>query len=331
MKKICVILCLLLLSANIGCFAKTETQFSLQEKESLALINQIKEFEKTLNFQKTENFKEFDEEVDYAFLSYHEKTKMPFSYIDPDTKEIDMPVNAEIDIFFLQSKGIDPLKYDFFLYRAEAIANGCKITKRLLNSSPKRLIYVVIHEDWHNNADLPTHIEEASGELIGYVGMWKFLNKDSDEIRGLIETTLKQYIIINECYEKLNSLSLSYSLKKINELILETEKEKMVSDCKRQLSKINPDYAHWQKFNAATISLLHTYSYYFPLMHRLFYALDADLNKTIGVLKNMPIHGPNWYFSEKNYFEKTREAEKQIESYLENIIQNSKKNEPIIH
>ena len=68
----------------------------------------------------------------------------------------------------------------------------------------------------------------------------------------------------------------------------------------------------------------HTYTHYFPLVHRLYEALDCDLVKFIQALREIDEHGEFQDPIERDlkvYFQKIRATELRIENYVEDIIQ----------
>ena len=315
MNKICVFFCVFLIIFSKTGYAAENPRFSKKEINALDLLKQVKKFEKTIGLKETKNFQKFEKNnTFYTDLFYQEKTKIPFSYLHPDLKY--RPVNHEkLDDAlnnlnsFLKEK-ITSSRYDLFLYNSEAKANGTRITKRLLNSEKERLIYVVIHEDWHDNAALPSHIEEASGDLIGYVGMWKFLGVKDKGIEILLKERLRRAEAINRFYKEFDCLALRYSFGRIDKRMFKSEKEKIISHLK--------DNAYFPNFSSMTkFSFFHTYTYYFPLMCELFRSLGFNLNKFIAVLKETPFRTTA---EENSDFYKTKKIERKIESYLKNYL-----------
>jgi hypothetical protein len=189
----------------------------------------------------------------------------------------------------------------------------------MLRASPLRLAYLVFHEDWHDNVDLPIHFEEASGNLIGFVAPMMLFNRGKEAIHKKLEEYSKFAEAINRCHDEISKLAIDLRDKKIS------RKQYLVK--RRQcIAAVEKNQTYWPlRLEPIEITLHHTYTYYWPLIFRLYQALDCDLVRFVQVLKEVNGHEdmrePSWLELERDHFVKSREAEKRIEVYLERIIQ----------
>lgn len=288
-------------------------KFTPAELKSLELIKRAKEFEKGLGYKETENFKSFAGNVKHVAIMYHLKTEMPFSYEDYHFFSIqkrESKGSASEMAWLASYLEITKDKYDIDIYYLEAVAGGTPISPAMLSANPSRLAYLVFHEDWHDNVNLPTHFEEASGNLIGYGAAAMFLGSN---IHKELEAYSRFAEAINKVHDEISKLVVKLKNKEIS-------RKKYLLERRRRIARMYPG------LDLAEVAFHHTYTYYWPLAYRLYLALDCDLPRFIQVLKEVSQHAemrepPLSELSRKDYFVKSREAEKRIEVYLEKVIQ----------
>jgi hypothetical protein len=156
---------------------KGKESFTERKKRVIKIIRQIKRFEKSIGFRPTKNFLSYEpsdpkgsKECFYA-VYFTPKTVLPYSYDDLRMRRRWSGAKP-IDISKIDSK-----KYDIYSYQPEAVARrtgGTLIRDNLIKSSLSRLIYLIIHEDWHNNNSLPIYIDESAAEWISHIGALEF-------------------------------------------------------------------------------------------------------------------------------------------------------------
>ncbi len=321
MKKVLVLAVVLSLFYSQEVMA---VEFTPKEQQSLELIQKVKAFAPTLNLGPTSNFEKFEEgDGTYNLLYYHFKEDIPFSYLDNTMKILLCPHDNLADNWlFLLVRGVNAEDYDIFLYPAAAVAGGTIVTRRLLNMESKYLASAVIHEDFHDNARLPRHVDEAAALLVGLVGSGLFFGQTEAQIRQRLNKELERRQDVVYCHKRLVDLAGLYAVGKISFPTYESEKRRLVA-----LLSVNTH-------NAAEVTFQHTYSYYFPLMCRLFYALDGDLARFVKVMKEAPVMPPSLNVlmpetgktREITGFEMHRYFETNVlEPYFEAIIKESSK------
>lgn len=258
-------------------------EFTPKEQQALDLIQKVKVFAPTLGLDTTSNFEKFEEgSGNYNLLYYHFKEDVPFSYMDNTMKFLFCPRdNLADNLLFLVVQGVNLEDYDVFLYPSVALAYGTIVTRRLLNAEPKYLASVVIHEDFHDNVQLPRHIDEAAASLVGIVGAELYFGQNEVRIRQKLNDELRRSHDVIYCHKRLVELAGLYAADKISFQAYESEKQRLVS-----LLSVDTQ-------NVTQVVFQHTYSYYFPLMCRLFYALNGDLARFVKVMKESPALPPS--------------------------------------
>lgn len=292
-------------------------QFSKKEKKSFALINEIKEFEKTVGLKETENFKIFrDAEYLYTSLRCQKRTEPAFSYIDPKMtviRDSDFKTAEDAVDFFKNGykEQFDSDQYQCDILRGVS-ANGTIVNRRLLSWSPWALVTVVIHEDFHDNSHLPHHIEEAAADLVSYAIAFNygfdFKSGDGNGVHCYLAEQLKEARVINGLHSEIMGLSRLRAGDKITESYYLLEKDRIIGEAKKHLGWSNDT-------SEIYLTNYHSYTYYFPLMYELFYALGADINHFIEFLRKMPFKAPE-FTTRPEYFGKTRMIEKEIEDFI---------------
>src|SRR5690349_2029751 len=137
----------------------------LYEKGAV-VIDDIRAFEQRIGFHPTHNFLDLDHETEsYPFCGYVSLLYLPYSYEDPAIRWRDVPNEADCRTL----AGGDA---DMYFGQSEALGQiGTPVTTSMLAGSLARFVYLVIHEDCHDQFDLPQGIEEALCNVITYHGM----------------------------------------------------------------------------------------------------------------------------------------------------------------
>lgn len=307
-----------------------------QELESLRWIKKSKEFTiKKLGFRETHNFTQFKEGgADFVSIWYHRKNgRFPFSEIDPLVAVVDKRCDKKQASAFAKKwwakRGITEKEYDIWFYSPDAVASSAYVTPTFLHLDFFRMIYVVVHEMWHLQVRFPVNFEEATCVLIGEVGSSMFWHESEEKTRERIEERLGFAKAINLCHAQISELAVRLQDGKISmaEFLLKREK------C---IKVANESQTKCQDLNPTMVVHLHTYMHYFPLVYKLYHALDYDLIKLIQILQQMngrdDLQKPVAFSLEEDFI-KSRETEKRIEAHVENVIQKAlaDKNKKVIN
>jgi hypothetical protein len=176
---------------------------------------------------------------------------------------------------------------------------------------------VIIHEIWHVQVRLPLHFEESTAVFIGRAGASIFWHDSEDKAHERLQTWLKFAEAINSCHAQISDLAIQLRDGKINlnEYLLERE------NC---IKVANKSQARVDNLTPMMVAHYHTYTHYFPLIYRLYDAMDRDLIKLIQALREINEHNEFQDPVERDpqiWFQKVRGAENKIEVYVENLIQ----------
>jgi len=283
----------------------------LTSKQRLALIEEIKAFELKLGFSPTDNFKQYADNLEsYPYYFYTSATEIPYSLDDPALKNGQgKPGDA----------GLDTDRYDIFSYEIPSIA-GIKtpVTKLLLREPLHRFIFIIFHEDWHEQIDLPMGIEESSGEMIGYAAAMLFVaerfGQDSfvyKDLQGELKRKLETSHIFLSFYDGLASLYATFHSGAISESETLTQKKKLLEAMSTAF--MSAARIKFDQLNNAFIAFQMTYVRHLPLMYEAFSATGDDVYQTIAIFKAMPEQGKG-----ATTLDEVKAIEKSVTAYLRN-------------
>lgn len=316
MKKVFLILLVTLVLIIPSC--QPGTGLTSEQKYRMELVEEIKAFEKKLDFKETENFRAYSSKTEaYDYYFYTPIIKLPYSLGDP---------LLQFGTGTRQSANIDTKKYDVYFYSIQALA-GIKtpVTRSLIEAPLSRFIFVIIHEDWHEQIDLPLGIEEPSGQIVGYAVAMLFAREkfgsDSTIYKTLgqeLNGKLKESKVYSKYYEQLQALYAEYKAGIISETETSLRKEQSLKAMGDELKEIwgaKPD-----QLNNAFIAFQMTYLRHLPLMYQVFLAADSNLNETLTIFRSMPEQGIS-----ANNLDDIKRIEKQVTDYLQNKLGSIKK------
>lgn len=140
---------------------RTQTEWS-------AVLADLRAFERTIGFTDTENFQRFAPETQgFPFCGSVAQTYLPYSYEDPKIAWIEVPDEATCQANAAES--------DVLFTQTEAVGErATPVTPTLLAAPYERLVYVVIHENCHDQFELPHGIEEALCNVIAFNAMRRY-------------------------------------------------------------------------------------------------------------------------------------------------------------
>ena len=128
--------------------------------EWAALLHEIRAYERRIGFADTDNFVDHSPEHDaFPVCGYASRLTLPYSYEDPAIKWVDSATEVQC-----LSHGPDA---DVYFATVEAWGEvGTPVTPAMVTSKLDRFLYLVIHENCHDQFELPYGIEEALCDLI---------------------------------------------------------------------------------------------------------------------------------------------------------------------
>jgi hypothetical protein len=133
-----------------------------------ALLDELRAFERTLGFRETRNFAQLtDERESYVYCGQASNRTLPYSYEDPAIRWLE-----QIDAEQCRDAGPD---HDWYFGSVEVWGEiGTPVTPAMISGELDRFVYLVIHEDCHDQFQLPYGIEEPLCNIITYRAMAQF-------------------------------------------------------------------------------------------------------------------------------------------------------------
>ena len=251
-------------------------------EKGAALIGGIRAFEERIGFRETGNFLDLDRESEsYPFCGITSSLRLPYSYQDPAIRWIDLP--SEDDCRRLA------VGMDYFFDLSEAVGeSGTPVTPSMLSGSLVRFVYLVFHEDCHDQFDLPFGIEEPLCNVIAYHAM-EALAGEKNGFSALERVALRRYAVrepertrqARVFYEQLEALYARHARREISAEETLQARAKVFSSAERALA--------WEKGSLNNVGIANdmTYSRHFPYLESVFIALDRDLARTVSFFRQV--------------------------------------------
>ena len=282
--------CLALIAAALGCVAPGTSEIAAPRspEEWNALVAEVRVFEDRIGFEPTRNFRAFSaERPSYPFCGYVSRAYLPYSYQDPaikwlnvDTKEECLAQDENADVTFGQTEAVGERE--------------APITPSMMAAPLNRLLYLVIHEDCHEQFDLPYGVEEALCNVIAYNAMTRFGDdkyRPASRERKAIESFVREGAdSAHKTVALYGRLSTLYSLHDRSAIPLPAllrERERIFRQAERELS--------WPRGSMNNVWMANsmTYSRHYPMLERVFQALDGDILRTIAFFRTIDSMKPS--------------------------------------
>jgi hypothetical protein len=269
-----------------GCVPQRSTESDLaaprSRDELTALVSEVRAYERRMGFQPTRNFLTFARHQEaFPFCGYVSRLYLPYSYEDPAIQWLDSVSEQEC-----QALGHDA---DVSFGQTEAVGEReSPVTASMLAAPVDRLLYLVIHEDCHDQFELPYGIEEAVCNVIAYTAMARFseerygaLGRERTAVQRYARDGTRQSHLTVAYYERLAALYARHDRAGISAPTLLRERERIFRRAERELA--------WPQgtMNNVWLANTMTYSRHFPLAERVFAALGRDLLKTVVFFKTV--------------------------------------------
>jgi len=255
--------------------------------EWAALIEDVKAYEERIGFVETHNFYDLNEEQAlHAFCGVTPRLTLPYSYEDPAIKWNDTASETEC-----LALGRDA---DAFRGTVEALGEvDTPVTPAMITSKIDRFLYLVIHEDCHDQFELPYGIEEALCNFITYRAMAAFSEQHfgayASESRAVRRYADVQSRITRETIRYYNLLESLYARHARGELSADEALKARVPLLRRAERALD-----WNRgeLNNVGIATDMTYSRHYPLLEGVHDALGRDLARTVAFFKQVDLAKP---------------------------------------
>lgn len=247
------------------------------------IIGDLRAFERRIGFQPTDNFADIANETEsYPFCGFVSQLVLPYSYEDPAIRWEDL--ETEADCRQLAGPGMD-----VYFGQTEAVGEeGTPVTTSMLAGTLVRFIYLVIHEDCHDQFDLPQGIEEALCNVIAYNAMVEYA-EDRQKTGFFQRVAMRRYAELESehtrttksYYEQLEKLYGRHARGEMTEQALLAERAAIYAAGERSLRQ--------ERGSLNNVGLANdmTYSRHFPYLESVFVALGRDLRRTVDFFRRV--------------------------------------------
>jgi hypothetical protein len=281
---------------------------------------EVRAFEKRFGFEDTGNFVDIEKDEDsYPVCGVTSPLVLPYSYEDPAItwREIKTEKQCRAD-----TDGSD-----VFFGRVEAWGEiGTPVTPSMLGGKLHRFLYLVIHEDCHDQFDLPYGVEEALCNLITYKAMAVFsaekFGVDTREHRAVRRYADQQSALTRATtvvYDQLAALYARYQRGEVSEEALLKERTAFYRKSERALSRPRGD------LNNVSLANDMTYSRHYPLLERVHEALGSDLSRTVTFFRRIDKLKPTPVAVRKRHRLLTETSVEFIRAYEAAVVETTEK------
>ncbi|MBI4204145.1 MAG: hypothetical protein HY527_03890 [Betaproteobacteria bacterium] len=290
------------------------------DHERAALLAEIRAFERELGFRKTDNFRAFSREREaYSFCGYASRLHLPYSYEDPAIRWLDSVTEEDC-----RKLGRDA---DVHFGAVEAQGErGTAVTTSMAAGTLDRFLYLVIHEDCHDQFDFPYGIEEALCNLIAYKAMVAFGERkfgasagENRAIRGYADGQSRHTRVVIGYYEQLVALYARHERVQILPEALLRERAAIFSHAERALGWGPGD------MNNVVIANDMTYRRHYPFLESVYDALGRDLARAVAFFRYVDRIKPSRAALRKRHGIATEERVEFIRAYEAAVVETVRK------
>jgi hypothetical protein len=247
-----------------------------QESRWTALLEEIRAFERRIGFTKTDNFLDLSrEEEAIPVCGRASRLYLPYSYQDPAIRWSESVTERECH------EGAEGL--DVFYSTVEAWGEvATPVTPTMLEGKLDRFVYLVMHEDCHDQFELPYGVEEALCDLLAHKAMPAFslerYGANSREHKAVGQYAARQAMLARgtkDFYEQVARLYGRYGRKEMSSDDLLRERAAMFRKVEKELA--------WRRGALNNVGLANdmTYSRHYPFLEKVYDALGGDLRRAV--------------------------------------------------
>lgn len=244
--------------------------------EWTALLTEVRAFERRIGFRETDNFRAFSpDHAAFPFCGYVSHFYLPYSYQDTAIRWLESATEEECR----EAAADADVYYGFVEAWGES---ATPVTPSMVESKLDRFLYLVIHEDCHDQFDLPFGIEEALCNVITYQAMAAFsaerygrFASANRAVRRYADTQAQITKATIGYYDQLAALYSRHERAEISSDVLLRERGAIFLQAARALARGD------EEMNNVTIANEMTYSRHYPFLESVFDALGRDLARTV--------------------------------------------------
>ena len=256
--------------------------------EVQALIREVSVYERRIGFRETENFRRFsDERRSFPFCGNTPRFHLPYSYQDPSIKWYNVKTvdqceafEEDADVYFGHSEALGEIK--------------SPVTPAMLSATIARLIYVIMHENCHDQFGLPYGIEEPVCNVIAYGSLPAFAGEHYGLLRaeyyavGLYASNASTFAHTTiRFYEELGALYAANAK-------LAAGPDRVVLGKRADILKRAGRALGWgsAEMNNVLLANAMTYSRHYPFVEEVFEALGRDVARMVAFFREVDAKRP---------------------------------------
>ena len=254
-----------------------------------ALITDLRAFERAIGFIETKNFLTLTGEREaFPFCGQAPRHVLPYSYEDPAIRWEDTltetqchAASTEMDVFFGTVEAMGEI--------------GTPVTPSMLHGKLDRFVYLVIHEDCHDQFDLPYGIEEALCNVIAYNAMdrfssvsYRWYSRENRAIKSYTGAQSSHTRATIQHYGQLDLLYARYRGAEVSTEYLLSERMRVFASAERALG------LEKGTMNNVVLANFMTYSRHYPVLEKAFAVLGRDLARGVEFFRHVDRIKPSW-------------------------------------
>jgi hypothetical protein len=285
------------------------------------LLQDLRDYQRRLGFERLDSFLEFSAEGGgHTFCGQVSRLYLPYSYEDPAIRWLDVTTEAEC------RDGVNE-NTDVYYGKVEAMGEvGAAVTNEVLGVPLHRFVYLVIHEDCHDEFTLPYGFEEALCSLIAYRGMvgfseskYPWLSRESLAIRRYASTESSQSRTVKAIFEELAARYTLYAAGQLTADALLKERARILGRAEREL--------RWKRGSLNNVGLANemTYSRHYPLIEDAHAALGSDLARTMAFFKRVDAAMPSPQVVMKRHKIRSQQSVEFLRAYEAEVVKTTQK------
>lgn len=251
------------------------------------LIDEMRAYEHRIGFSETPNFLQIAEDQEsFTYCGRASRLQLPYSYEDPAiqwthgiSREECLKLGRGEDVYFDEAEALGEI--------------GTPLTRSMLDAPLERFLYLVFHEDCHDQFDFPAGIEEALCNVIAYQAMLAFTiqkfgqaSAEQRLVTGYVELQSERSLLTRAYYRRLAVLYARYGRKELTAGALLRERDEVLTLADSVLVREKGS------LNNVSIATDMTYDRYYPLFVSIHGFLGSDLARTVTFFKQVDVRKP---------------------------------------
>lgn len=252
------------------------------------ILAQVRDLERRIGFRPTENFARVATDLtSYPFCGRASNRRLPYSYEDRsiewpqiEREEACKDVGIDIDVYFDKVEAWGEIR--------------TPITAAMIAGNLDRFVYLVIHEDCHDQYELPYGIEEPLCDVITHRAMRQFAREryrwhdvERRAINRYARNEPKSTRIVLQHYRRLEQLYASYERGEITHEAVLAAREQIFRDAENAL-----EIASGQ-LNSIVFANYMTYSRHYPALASVAARWGEDLRGVVAFFRLVDARKPD--------------------------------------